>query len=297
MNAYKEPVSIYVENLDLSRFGGSEYEQGLRDIFHIKYRDKPIGVIVAVGAGALDYVSRWRSELWPGVPVVFTFVDEAVHKTLDLPADITGKTTRVSLHDMVAAARSRTRAPAGCAAWRSSGNPAGLQAPGKRTSRHRSRGRCPGLDLNQTVADVFKFVAVQASDAGIELKTDLSASPLFVRGDPIQLQQVVLNLVINSIDAIRDSDSRLRRITGRTTRLGDAKAMISIADTGPGIPANSLNRVLEPFYSTKDRGMGMGLSIARTIIESHGGSIQVGNRDDRGAVFRIELPLLEPQRS
>jgi signal transduction histidine kinase len=151
------------------------------------------------------------------------------------------------------------------------------------------------VNLNQTVAEVFKFVEVQAADGNVELRADLSPEPLCVSADPIQLQQVVLTLVVNSIDAIRGTNCTTRRITGRTTRSGDRKAMISISDTGPGIPETSIRRVFEPFYSTKERGMGMGLSIARTIIESHGGSIRAENRDGGGAVFKIELLLKKPR--
>ena len=95
--------SIYVEHLDFNRFRGPEYELGLKTFFATKYKDRPLGVIVAVGVGALQYVLRSRAELWPGVPVVFTFVDPQLLSAL--PADVTGTTFRLKLSDMVAAAR------------------------------------------------------------------------------------------------------------------------------------------------------------------------------------------------
>ena len=95
--------SIYVEHLDLHRFRGPEYELGLKNFFATKYKDRPLGVIVAVGVGALQYVLRSRAELWPAVPVVFTFVDPQLLSAL--PADVTGTTFRLKLSDMVAAAR------------------------------------------------------------------------------------------------------------------------------------------------------------------------------------------------
>ena len=101
----KSPVTIYAENLDLSRFNGPEYEESLRRHFQVKYRDRPIGVVVPVGAAALDYALRWRSELWPNAPIVFAFVDEASIAKLNLPDDVTGRTTRLSFADMLTAAR------------------------------------------------------------------------------------------------------------------------------------------------------------------------------------------------
>ena len=95
--------SIYVENLDFHRFHGAEYELGLKQFFLTKYKSHPLGVIVAVGFGALQYVLRSREELWPAVPVVFTFVDPQLLNTL--PADVTGTTFRLKLSDMISAAR------------------------------------------------------------------------------------------------------------------------------------------------------------------------------------------------
>ena len=95
--------SIYVEHLDFNRFRGPEYELGLKTFFTTKYKDHPLGVIVAIGIGALQYVLRSREEIWPGVPIVFTFVDPQLLSAL--PADVTGTTFRLKLSDMIAAAR------------------------------------------------------------------------------------------------------------------------------------------------------------------------------------------------
>src|SRR5829696_6051311 len=99
------PVTIYVENLDLSRFQGPEYERSLRAHLEVKYRNTRVGIIVTVGPVALDYALRWRAELWPGIPIVFAFVDEATIARLNLPDDVTGRITRLRLQDMVAVAR------------------------------------------------------------------------------------------------------------------------------------------------------------------------------------------------
>src|SRR5688572_1869554 len=97
------PVTIYVENLDLSRFPRPEYEQSLRAHLEVKYRDIPLGTILTVGPVALKYVLERRSELWPGIPIVFAFVDEATIGGLNLPNDVTGQITHLRLQDMVAA--------------------------------------------------------------------------------------------------------------------------------------------------------------------------------------------------
>src|SRR5262249_33813396 len=112
-----------------------------------------------------------------------------------------------------------------------------------------------------------------------------------VSGDRIQLQQVILNLIMNGMDATAGLPNGQRKINGRTSQVGDTTAEISISDSGPGIPSDKLAQVFDPFFTTKDHGMGMGLSIARTIVEAHGGRIWAENNDGGGAVFRISLPL------
>src|SRR6516162_3623484 len=99
------PVNLYTESLDLTRFNGPAYEESLRQVFEAKYREKPIGVIVAIGSGALDYVLRWRPALWPGVPVVFAMVDEPTAARLDLPPDVTGYLMKLRFADVMTVAR------------------------------------------------------------------------------------------------------------------------------------------------------------------------------------------------
>ena len=100
-----------------------------------------------------------------------------------------------------------------------------------------------------------------------------------------------MNLVMNGIEAMRDTPSERRTITIRTSRV-EKFAQLSVSDRGPGIPENKLKEIFEPFFTTKAEGMGMGLSIARTIIEAHHGLIWAKNRDHGGASFRIRLPLV-----
>jgi len=553
------PLSIYIENLDLAFFSGRAYEDYLRQMLRYKYREHPIGVVVTIGAGALDRALKWRSELWPGVPIVFSVVEHDRLETLQLPPDVTGRTIRLRLSDMVAAARAvvpnlkhvavlgesfDTQAasafrgfaaempeiaeqldvldltgrplaevleriatlphdsailytpiytdgtgayfpaveavPRIAAAARrpvispietyigrgsiggfvlvpsvigeeaadqvlailGGEDPAAMPVeagtslrpafdwaemlrwgvdhrdlpPGSEirnrplplwqqypaqsgliavivllqsgfivailyessrrrraeqearvrmnelahVNRHATAGelsasiahelaqplgatlahaeaahfvvRTPPtnialiedilldikretmraseiiqrlrrllkkaplgmerVDLNQIVEEVFRLVAVQAEESGVELVKVQAAEPVIVRGDAIQLQQVILNLVINGIDAIRSAGLDRGRVIGRVARLSNDLAEISVIDTGQGIPADRLKSVFDPFYTTKEHGMGMGLSIARTIVESHGGSLVAEKRAGGGAVFRIHLPLV-----
>jgi C4-dicarboxylate-specific signal transduction histidine kinase len=119
----------------------------------------------------------------------------------------------------------------------------------------------------------------------------ITQNALPILGDRIQLQQVILNLVVNGIDAMKDTPSENRTINIRTSRVENF-AQLSVSDRGPGIPEDKLEEIFEPFFTSKAEGMGMGLSIARTIIEAHHGLIQAKNRDHSGASFRIRLPLV-----
>jgi len=110
------------------------------------------------------------------------------------------------------------------------------------------------------------------------------------KADNIQLQQVLINLIVNAMDAMAHLDKSQRRVTVRTAR-NDDFAEIEIADSGPGILPGKLDEIFEPFYTTRPNGMGMGLSIARTIIDAHDGRISAENGPARGATFRIGLPL------
>ena len=118
----------------------------------------------------------------------------------------------------------------------------------------------------------------------------ISPDALPIVGDRVQLQQVILNLVVNGIDAMKDTPSEERTISIRTSRVGEFSEL-SVSDRGPGIPEDKLKEIFDPFFTSKAEGMGMGLSIARTIIEAHHGLIWAKNRDHGGASFRIKLPL------
>ena len=187
-------ITLYAESPDLSRFRGTNYEALLQQYLKEKYRDVPIGAVVAIGAATLELVLPWRSELGP----------------------------------------------------------------------------------------------VQASARNVALHFESARAPIQVRGD--QLQQVIMNLVVNSMDAMAALPNG-RAVIGRTEINGGLSAVISISDSGPGVPAEKLSEVFDPFFTTKRQGMGIGLSISRTIVQAHNGRIWAENQKEGGAVFRLSLPI------
>jgi signal transduction histidine kinase/ABC-type uncharacterized transport system substrate-binding protein len=146
------------------------------------------------------------------------------------------------------------------------------------------------LEFNDVVRDTVEFLSSLAVGRKVELTSSLTRHPLPILGDRIQLQQVILNLVVNGIDAMRDTREN-RIISIRTSRIENF-AELSVSDRGPGIPEDKLKEVFEPFFTSKAEGMGVGLSIARTIVEAHKGKIWAANRDGGGAWFRIRFPLV-----
>ena len=150
------------------------------------------------------------------------------------------------------------------------------------------------LDLNEVIADAVRVISAEAEKRGVTLDMTGADQHLLVRGDRIQLQQVVLNLAMNGMDAMAGVAADARRITIRSGMVDKSKAEVSIADCGVGIPKEKLREVFNFFYTTKPHGNGFGLSIARTIIETYGGEIwaESGTRSG-GATFRFTLPLAQ----
>ena len=150
------------------------------------------------------------------------------------------------------------------------------------------------VDLNEVVREVLDILSAQAAGRDVRLNSKLGQEQLRVIGDRVQLQQVILNLIVNGIEAIAETPNGLREIAC-SSWASDGKAFISIRDSGPGIPVDRLDRLFEPFFSTKQDGMGMGLCIAHAIIEAHGGKLWAESRSS-GAVFHISLPSAKPRR-
>jgi signal transduction histidine kinase len=147
------------------------------------------------------------------------------------------------------------------------------------------------LDFNELVEEVLIFVRGEIDDNNIVVRTQLQADLPRIFADRIQLQQVVLNLVLNAIDAMTLVSGRERQLKLRSEYSDDSTVMFSIEDAGGGIAANVKDRMFEAFFTTKSNGMGMGLSICRSIIASHGGRLLVTAGRPHGAVFQVELPV------
>jgi C4-dicarboxylate-specific signal transduction histidine kinase len=145
--------------------------------------------------------------------------------------------------------------------------------------------------LNETVGEVIGILAAQAAAHNVTLKTSLIPQPLIVKGDRVQPEQVILNLVANAIDALAEAGTDNRGVKVRIRLLDEDTAELSVSDNGPGVRPDILKQIFEPFFTTKDGGMGMGLAIARTIVEAHGGRLSAENRANGGAIFRLTLPV------
>jgi signal transduction histidine kinase len=155
-------------------------------------------------------------------------------------------------------------------------------------SRKQSPGARP-LDLNEVVADVMALVGADGNRRGVEVETDLAPRLPPVIGDRIQLQQVVLNLAMNALDAVGPPGPGRRNVLIRTRAAGGG-VELAVSDTGSGFAQEHHSRLFESFFTTKSEGLGLGLSIVRSIVEAHGGQVAAENNDGGGATFRIRLP-------
>jgi signal transduction histidine kinase len=146
------------------------------------------------------------------------------------------------------------------------------------------------FDLNGVVAEAIELLSGVATARDVRIDRFMTAVPLPVDADRVQLQQVVINLMINAMDAMAEVPAPDREISVYTARI-DKLAQITVSDSGPGVPQEQRKQIFEPFFTTKPQGMGMGLSIARTIIEAHHGQLSSENHPGGGAVFRVRLPI------
>ncbi len=160
---------------------------------------------------------------------------------------------------------------------------AGVQAMFKKSTDN----RLP-VDLKKLILTVLQIVRIECERNGVEVQADLADELPDVVGDSVQLQQVVLNLVMNAIEAMHSAPSRILRI--ETRQDGPGMVRVSVGDTGAGIDPSNAGRVFERLFTTKSQGMGMGLAICQSIIQSHDGRIWVASAPGNGSVFHFELP-------
>jgi len=148
-------------------------------------------------------------------------------------------------------------------------------------------------DINQIILTVLSIVRVELRRRGVTLQTQLNEHLPIVQADKVQLQQVVLNLVMNGIEAMQSAQPRVLKVQTDQTKSGTVRVLIE--DTGTGIDPSNLDRIFKPLFTTKENGMGMGLSICRSIIERHGGRIWQAAVVNGGSIFQFELPISSAQ--
>jgi len=148
------------------------------------------------------------------------------------------------------------------------------------------------VDLNDVAEETVAIVRPDARSRDIELELKLADDPPSIHGDRVHLQQVLLNLLMNALDAVAGMPPERRRVRVSTTH-GDGEVRLSVADTGPGIPDDCRSQIFEPFYTTKSEGtgMGMGLAIARSIVEAHAGRMAAENGAAGGATVWFSVPV------
>src|SRR6266446_6121417 len=145
------------------------------------------------------------------------------------------------------------------------------------------------LDVNETILEVIALARSEAQKNRVSLKTQLSSDLPLILGDRIQLQQVILNLIINAIEAMSGVGENPREVLVGSEKDESQGVLVAVRDSGPGLDPESLNHLFTAFYTTKPQGMGMGLAISRSIIEAHGGRLWAAPNDGAGATFQFTL--------
>jgi C4-dicarboxylate-specific signal transduction histidine kinase len=154
------------------------------------------------------------------------------------------------------------------------------------------------LDINEAIREMIVLTRGEALKNGVSVQMQLEGLPL-IQGDRVQLQlqQVVLNLILNAVEAMSSVDGARRELSISTRRRGADELLVAVRDSGPGIDPEHLERVFDSFYTTKPSGIGLGLSICRSIIDAHGGRLWAATNEPRGAAFQFTLPAGKTTRS
>jgi C4-dicarboxylate-specific signal transduction histidine kinase len=149
------------------------------------------------------------------------------------------------------------------------------------------------FDLNQAIDEVIALAGSAIATNGVSVRTHLSQAQLLFEGDRVQLQQVMLNLILNAVEAMSTIEAGPRELMIGAEQTQTGGVLVSVRDSGPGIDPDNLDRVFEAFYTTKASGVGMGLPICRSIIAVHGGRLWANANEPRGAIFQFSLPSPE----
>jgi signal transduction histidine kinase len=163
---------------------------------------------------------------------------------------------------------------------------------GLRLLYHRGSVHMRPLDLSIVVRDLLKLLQHDMTKWEVELITELASELPAVEGDPVQLQEVLLNLVTNACNAMADAEPKGRKLFVRTITAPEG-VRVTVTDRGRGIPTETLPRIFDSFYTTRPQGMGLGLTVCRAIIDAHHGRLWAENNPEGGASFHFMLPALE----
>ncbi|CAB3769993.1 Adaptive-response sensory-kinase SasA [Paraburkholderia solisilvae] len=145
-------------------------------------------------------------------------------------------------------------------------------------------------DLNESIGEAATLTRPELLRNGVVLRRDFSDGVLLVKGDRVQVQQVLINLIVNAVESMNEVHDRPRELTIRTAKVDSGIATIEARDTGAGFEPAHLDRLFQPFYTTKAEGIGLGLAISRSIVEAHGGRLEAAPNKPHGAIFRFTLP-------
>ena len=146
------------------------------------------------------------------------------------------------------------------------------------------------VDVNELIRETVALLQIEAKRYSISVGTDLDADLPRIMADSVQVQQVMMNLIMNGIDAMKDVD-QIREIVIRSQRVENQQLMVSISDTGVGLPSQGKDKVFDAFFTTKPQGIGMGLRISRSIVEAHGGRLWAADNSPHGATFSFTFPI------
>ncbi|MNM76607.1 Sensor histidine kinase TmoS [compost metagenome] len=150
-----------------------------------------------------------------------------------------------------------------------------------------------GVQINEAIREVISLTRGEVVQHGVAVQMQLAEDLPPVKGDRVQLQQALLNLIMNAVEAMSTVEDGPRELTVRTAADADHTVVVTVRDSGPGVPPEHAARLFEPFCTTKSSGMGMGLTICRSIIQAHGGTLELCENEARGAVFQFTVPTLD----